>query len=430
MSKIFATAIHNTLPDLADVIQEHLPYSWNTLAKNNLAESIYLWLDSYDGGQAEGSFIGAIGVREDYSKALRTAFTSLGVVMDAHLYNMFQENTDEEMVKKFPNSSVNRQKYLNFMAFARASVVRGARCMSGRYDFVINPEDGEVFIYEYNPGTAACLFESTVLQSELNIRNNTPSAGDWRGYVDFLRKYEGKNVAIVVDDQFAEDLGTSETIATTMRGLGVNPIYVKESEFLFNEGHVYDEDNPYSPFYSTEDPSVKFAAVYAMIPWEHLMMSDFMDKWQEWCTEVDFLVPAHQWLMSHKSFLTYLTEDVVKAIMPDFNAGEAKIKICSRSTPELFFDRKYVRKPVLGRQSASVSIFEGGLEVTKSEHQELDNGDYVYQPFVEPPLLGGQRVIGTMFMSDHYACGLGFRGFHGDILQVDDEVVIPYVLVP
>lgn len=426
MTFIKHCGIKNNLPDLDDLIETHLPCTFGVLRRNDLAESIYLWLDSYDRGDCEGDFMSAIQVTREYEQNLRTSFTGLKEVMNAKLGQIFDTKTDDEIMAMFPLQNVPRENYLAFVAFARESYGRGHAEISGRFDFSIDPETGDVFVYEYNGGTPATLFESTVLQDI--IGKETPNPLGWKSTVHFPTKLMGKNIAIVVGDTFEEDLATAETVGNVLSQVRrTTSFMVTPENFRFNPDHVYAEDNPYSPFFDADAPTIKFSGAYCMIPWEELMMGDFILRWKEWDSEMHFLVPAHAWFYNHKAFLTLLDEATLKELKPDLDLQPVKIRIESYRTPQSFGGARYVRKPMLGRCSASITIWEKGRQVEQSDCKELDDGDYVYQPFVECPLLGGFRVMGTMLCTDMFATTLGFRAFSGHILDVTDETVLPYV---
>jgi glutathionylspermidine synthase len=69
---------------------------------------------------------------------------------------------------------------------------------------------------------------------------------------------------------------------------------------------------------------------------------------------------------------------------------------------------KYVRKPVLGREGANITIEDGSQRIAGTTGSYGD-GEFIYQQFHETPRFDGNTAVLGSWMINGYACGLGIR---------------------
>ena len=68
----------------------------------------------------------------------------------------------------------------------------------------------------------------------------------------------------------------------------------------------------------------------------------------------------------------------------------------------------HVRKPLLGREGANVTIVRGGAVVAQSDGAYADDG-FVYQRIADMPSFDDNHPVLGVWVVDHEAAGLGIR---------------------
>jgi glutathionylspermidine synthase len=167
-----------------------------------------------------------------------------------------------------------------------------------------------------------------------------------------------------------------------------------------------------SAFVDLENEPIQ--TLFKLYPWEWLIRERFgahlpAEPWQ-------LIEPAWKMLLSNKAILPLLWEMFPghPNLLPAF------------TTPEPLRDN-YVKKPLLGREGANITLRAGGQEV--STGGDYDDGGYIYQAFLPPKSFNGFfPVIGSWIARDG-AAGIGIRESDTPVTQNTSRFV-PHFFQP
>jgi glutathionylspermidine synthase len=131
---------------------------------------------------------------------------------------------------------------------------------------------------------------------------------------------------------------------------------------------------------------------FKLYPWEWMIREQFADKLLT--DNTYWLESPWKMLLSNKAILPVLWE-----LFPD-----SPYLLPASFEP---IDGNYVRKPLLAREGANVSIVADGKTVLETEG--IYPGPYVYQRYQPLPNMNGFYPLIGSWMVNGYACGMGIR---------------------
>lgn len=351
---------------------------------------------------------------------------------------------DREALKKYFDCAFLRKHGAYFTDYAEytfnSSGLPG-QAIYGRFDAAMDPESEQVTgIYEFNGNTPVMLFESVNLQNHLTIKVTNDNYAQFNNYYPWIQStmvsYEHGpdiNFAVVMDTQYVDDAATCETLAQIMGE--DRACYFADLDDVTYEYQCRDK-----PFFLRDQ---QLDAMFILLPWEEIVenfTAPFMD-WKYWARNVSFMEPAWRWFISHKGMMAYMTH--LLETDDEFRQKWAHVPtLRTYLTNEPFSKagKAYVAKPVIGRLSSNVQIYD--------EHgvlQSENGGNYaecekVYQEFHAPGRVEGRNnfIVG-MWMApnsrhnnrSHEAQAATFciREFDAPLLQLQNERFIPHIIV-
>jgi glutathionylspermidine synthase len=112
---------------------------------------------------------------------------------------------------------------------------------------------------------------------------------------------------------------------------------------------------------------------------------------------VQWIEPIWKMLWSNKALLAVLWEMYPghSLLLPAYLDGPREME-------------SWVRKPLLGREGANVTVKLGGVTVEDTPGRYA-NGRFVYQQYMDLAPLGNQRVVLGSWLVDGEPCGIGIR---------------------
>jgi glutathionylspermidine synthase len=143
--------------------------------------------------------------------------------------------------------------------------------------------------------------------------------------------------------------------------------------------------------------------LFKLYPWEWLIREEF-GKYLT-ASPTRWLEPPWKMLLSNKAILPILYQ-----LHPD----------CPYLLPAQFepFGTTFVKKPILGREGACVSIVVDGEVLVETEGFEFYHASpCIYQAYSPLPNLGGNYPVLGSWLVNGYACGLGLREDTGPVTQ-------------
>jgi len=265
----------------------------------------------------------------------------------------------------------------------------------GRFDFSWDGE-GEPKLLEYNADTPTSLLEASVVQwhwlEDLRAKDGAGLPADADQFNSLHEKLIARfaqiradtagplHVACVRDNE--EDLGNAEYLrdCALQAGWDARPIFVEDIGW---DG---------ARFVDVEGAPVE--TLFKLYPWEWLARDAFGAHLPE--RPARMIEPAWKMLLSNKALLVVLWE---------MNYGHPNL-LPAYFTPQKF-GADFVRKPLLSREGANVTIRSRG--VVRAQPGGYGAEGYVYQGVAPLPSFGGRYpVLGAWIVGDEPA-GLGVR---------------------
>ena len=275
----------------------------------------------------------------------------------------------------------------------------------GRFDFSWNGE-GEPKLLEYNADTPTALLEASVVQWQW-LEDVLPDTDQFNSLhekliarLKGLQPASGSGVlhlSCVRDND--EDLGTVEYLRDCALQAGWDARRIDIEDLGWNGERFVDLD---------EAP---VTTLFKLYPWEWLVREDFGQHLLG--RPAALLEPAWKMLLSNKALLVLLWE---------MNYGHPNL-LPAYFTPQKFA-ADYVRKPLLSREGANVTIRSRG--VVREQPGGYGGEGYVYQGIAPLPAFDNRYpVIGAWIVGDQ-AAGIGIREDDSPITRNSSRFVPHY----
>jgi glutathionylspermidine synthase len=261
----------------------------------------------------------------------------------------------------------------------------------GRFDLAYDGRNPPKLL-EYNAQTPTALLEASVVQWywRQEVRPATDQFNSihekliakWQD----LRSYLKGDALYFMHVDDAEDMMTVSYLRDTAGQAGIRTSALRVGEVGWNESGQCFRD--------LEEKTIR--SLFALYPWEWLL-GEFGGPVLKTCGAMDWIEPIWKMMWSNKGLLAILWE-----MFPEHpNLLEARIG-----------DRgglaEYVRKPLLSREGANVSVHTAnGTVETGGDYGEEG---YVYQALAPIPCFDGNRpVLGSWYITDQGPAGMGIR---------------------
>jgi glutathionylspermidine synthase len=265
----------------------------------------------------------------------------------------------------------------------------------GRFDFAfdgLNPPK----MLEYNADTPTALLEAAVVQWKW-LEERFPQADQfnsiWEGLVELWvelrrdRHLKGPIVHFACSDT-TEDLMTITLLRDTAHEAGI------QTDALMMGDIGWDEKD--RVFVDLHDRRIW--TIFKLYPWEWLLRDDFAPQLLSTMRETQWIEPIWKMILSNKAILAVLWELYPNHpyLLPAYLDGPREMT-------------RYVRKPLLGREGANVTVSGG------ESGEDLGYGaeGFVYQELFELPSFEGNRPVVGSWVIDGVARGIGVRESDG-----------------
>ncbi len=261
----------------------------------------------------------------------------------------------------------------------------------GRFDLSYDG-DAPPKLLEYNADTPTALLEAAVVQWQWQ-QEVFPSADQFNSiHEKLIEKWTELKRYLRGDTLHFTCMPTEEDVMTVaylrdtaqQAGLHTKHLYVRELGWRAEDGTFRD----------LEDLPVQ--SIFALYPWEWLL-KDFAEPILSTYSRVHWMEPIWKMLWSNKGLLAILWKMFPNHpnLLPSYLNDQHGM-------------RDFVRKPLLSREGANITIRFGGQEIaTDGPYGE---GGFVYQavaPGWRPQALNA--VIGSWYITDRGPAGVGFR---------------------
>ncbi|MEI4490394.1 glutathionylspermidine synthase family protein [Mameliella alba] len=297
----------------------------------------------------------------------------------------------------------------------------------GRFDFAYDGK-GPAKLLEYNADTPTSLYESAAFQWQW--LEDQLAAGVLPEGTD---QFNGIHEALVArfDEVFEansdlhftavagnpEDYGTVEAMGWAAREAGLGAHYCDLDKIgLSEDGQFLDDEDR------------RIAVLFKLYPWEDLFLDDYTDHIDgSGCL---FLEPAWKALLSNKGVLPVLWQmfeghpnllpaffeaDIADALEGTGSPSAGAAQAFSRAEADLAAG--HVRKPILSREGASVSILKAGKILEEAQNTEYSEHPRIVQAYAPLPQFDGFRPVVGAWIVGQSCAGIGIREDRSRITQ-------------
>jgi glutathionylspermidine synthase len=356
---------------------------------------------------------------------------SLDKYYDAMLDTVKYAFSDVKVLKQYFDCKFLRKHGEKFIPYAKATFERKQPALYGRFDAVYDPVAKAVKgVYEFNGDTPVMLFESVNLQNRYKSEEPLAQFNDWWDMSKRAFATGYQNVAVACDTDYVEDMATCETIYQMFESAN----WLRNVSFLDLEELDFDHAEPSHPFYA-RNSNKPLDALFILSPWEEMIETfpAMLNTWERWVDNVHIFEPAWRWFMSHKGIHALMAHRMSNDIAFAIRFWDIPLIETYQKLPET---GKWVEKPVIGRLSNNIRIWEAG-ELLSDTGGYYSDSETVFQRYTEPGKVDGRNnfILGMWMASASKSnlamlpASLCFREFDDTVLSIANERFMPHTIV-
>ena len=275
----------------------------------------------------------------------------------------------------------------------------------GRFDLAFG--DGVPKMLEYNADTPTSLLEAGVIQWQWR-EECLPRADQWTRVHDQLIatwRALAPRLGELVHFACVEDLEDEMTVGylrdtAEQAGLRTKQLTMEDIGWDEARGELVDLDG------------TAIASIFKLYPWEGLVVDELAPVLSRVTSA--WLEPAWKMVLSNKAILPILWE-----LFP----GHPNLLPASREAGGV--GAAWVKKPLLGREGANVTVHAPGEEVATAG--PYDGSGYVYQAYADLGLFDGMRPVLGAWVIGGEPAGLGIRETDGYVTS-NTARFVPHVI--
>ena len=280
----------------------------------------------------------------------------------------------------------------------------------GRFDLAYDGRD--VKLLEYNADTPTALLESSVIQW-FWMEARFPHADQFNSlherlvekWRDIRPTLTGPLYFAHADQGSGEDLMTVTYLRDTAAEAGIETLIVRMDQIGWN---------PRQRFVDMEERAIR--AIFKLYPWEWMVREAFGARALDAGTQVDWIEPIWKMLWSTKGLL---------AILWDLFPGHPNLLPAHLNDPGGM--TTYVRKPLLSREGANVSVVTPAGTTATSGSYGAEG--FVYQAIAPIPCLDGNYPVLGAWVIDGEPAGIGIRE-STDRITSNTSRFVPHLFLP
>ena len=302
----------------------------------------------------------------------------------------------------------------------------------GRFDFSYNG-NGPAKLLEYNADTPTSLYESAAFQWQW--LEDQLAAGVLPERTD---QFNGIHEALVA--RFAEVFEADSDLHFT--AVAGNPEDYGTVETMGWAAHYCDLDkialSEDGQFLDDEDRRI--AVLFKLYPWEDLLRDEYAahiagsgclflePAWKAVLSNKGLLPVLWQMFEGHRNLLpAFFERDIAEAMSGQGSAAPECAAAFDRAQAQLATG--HVRKPILSREGASVSIYKAGEIIEQSTNTDYAEHPRIIQAYAPLPKFDGFRPVVGAWIVGHTCAGIGMREDRSRITQ-DLSRFKPHYITP
>jgi len=297
----------------------------------------------------------------------------------------------------------------------------------GRFDFAYDG-NGPAKMLEYNADTPTSLYESAAFQwqwlEDQLAAGVLPTGSDqFNGihealvarFADVFEPESDLHFTAVADNP--EDYGTVEAMGWAAREAGLGAHYCDLDKIaLSDDGQFLD------------DQDRRIAVLFKLYPWEDLLRDDYANHitgtgclliepaWKALLSNKGLLPVLWQMFEGHPNLLpAFFEQDIADAMAGNGTAAAEVADSFERAKEQLITG--HVRKPILSREGASVSIHQLGVLIEQAQNTDYAEHPRIIQAYAPLPQFDGFRPVIGAWIVGQTCAGIGIREDRSRITQ-------------
>ena len=309
----------------------------------------------------------------------------------------------------------------------------------GRFDFSYNGE-GPAKLLEYNADTPTSLYESAAfqwqwLEDQLAAGVLPEGTDQFNGIHEALVARFAEVFEADSDLHFTavagnpEDYGTVEAMGWAAREAGLGAHYCDLDKIALSEDGQF-----------LDDEDRRIAVLFKLYPWEDLLRDEYAahiagsgclflePAWKAVLSNKGLLPVLWQMFEGHRNLLpAFFERDIAEAMSGQGSAAPECAAAFDRAQAQLATG--HVRKPILSREGASVSIYKAGEIIEQSTNTDYAEHPRIIQAYAPLPKFDGFRPVVGAWIVGHTCAGIGMREDRSRITQ-DLSRFKPHYITP
>ena len=297
----------------------------------------------------------------------------------------------------------------------------------GRFDFSYNG-NGPAKLLEYNADTPTSLYESAAfqwqwLEDQLAAGVLPEGTDQFNGIHEALVARFAEVFEADSDLHFTavagnpEDYGTVEAMGWAAREAGLGAHYCDLDKIALSEDGQF-----------LDDEDRRIAVLFKLYPWEDLLRDEYAahiagsgclflePAWKAVLSNKGLLPVLWQMFEGHRNLLpAFFERDIAEAMSGQGSAAPECAAAFDRAQAQLATG--HVRKPILSREGASVSIYKAGEIIEQSTNTDYAEHPRIIQAYAPLPKFDGFRPVVGAWIVGHTCAGIGMREDRSRITQ-------------
>ena len=286
----------------------------------------------------------------------------------------------------------------------------------GRFDFVFNGL-GEPVMLEYNADTPTSLVEAALAQWYW-AQEKFPSADQFNSLHQrliatwqYVKPFLQGDLLHLVSMGDVEDGMTVAYIRDCAEQAGITTKHLLVSDIgVTTDGYFVDADD------------TVIECCFKLYPWEWMAHEAFSTSLVTLGSRMQWIEPAWKMVLSNKGILPVLWE---------LNEGHPNLLPASFDAVDTVLWEAYVKKPILSREGAGVTVTMFDQMLAESATQGYGDEGYVYQALAAVPNFDGNHpIIGSWTIgheAGNVAGGMGIRESRG-LITDNMSRFVPHVI--
>jgi glutathionylspermidine synthase len=276
----------------------------------------------------------------------------------------------------------------------------------GRFDFAGGVDGVDLKLLEFNADTPTLLLDTAIIQWAILKKNNFDESKQFNNIhcslvenfkrlvtleenIDkFGEYYEGWKILFSCVRGFKEDENTTLYLKSIAEEAGFECEFAYIDEVEFDEEGIYYQNREYE-------------YLFKLIPWEDISIEE-----GELASLLTKIVKNQKAIILNPAYTLMFQSKAMLKVLWDLYPNHP---LLLETSYEPLVGKKYVSKPIFGREGGNVKIFDENGKLVDNHDGEYENHKTIYQEFAKLNRDRENNYYQAGVFFAYEGCGLGFR---------------------